>query len=83
MADLRYRYAFKPTGSTNCALVDYTDCVTTKLETNNYVGYMLTDFSKAFDMVNQTIVIRKSNLLDVPPLIKKIWFFPSLLSDFR
>ena len=68
--DLRDQFAFKPTGSTNCALIDCFDYVSRMLESNNYVRCMLIDFSKAFDIVSHGIVIRKLNLLDLPASIK-------------
>lgn len=62
--------AFKPTGSTNCALIDCFDYVSKMLENNNYVRCMFIDFAKAFDMVNHAVVIRKLNLLSMPAPIK-------------
>lgn len=64
------QYAFKPTGSTNCALVNCIDHVTRMLETNEYVRCMLIDFSKAFDTVDHAILLRKLNLLKLPVSIK-------------
>jgi hypothetical protein len=68
--DLIDQYAFKPTGSTECALINCLDCVTRMLDSNEYVRCMLVDFSKAFDTVNHVIIIKKLNLLDIPPSIK-------------
>jgi hypothetical protein len=65
------QYAFKPTGSTNCALVNCIDHVTRMLETNEYVRCMLIDFSKAFDSVDHAILLRKLNVLKLPVSIKK------------
>jgi hypothetical protein len=40
------------------------------LESNSYVRCLLIDFSKAFDVVDHAIIIRKLNLLGLPPSIK-------------
>jgi hypothetical protein len=61
------QYAFKPTGSTNCALANCIDHVTRMLETNEYVTCMLIDFSKAFDTVDHAILWSRRN-----------WFMESL-----
>ena len=42
------QYACKPTGSTDAALVSMMHSVTYILERNNYVRYLMVDFSKAF-----------------------------------
>ena len=68
--DLRDQFAFKPTGSTTCALINCFDYVTKMLESNHYVRCILIDFTKAFDMVDHAILIRKLNYLDVPACIK-------------
>jgi len=60
------QHAYKPTGSTTCALVDFTYRIDTLLETNQYVRCVLVDFSKAFDIVNHTILARKLLALQVP-----------------
>jgi hypothetical protein len=48
------------------------DCVTRILDSNEYVRCILVDFSKAFYTVdlNHAIIIKKLNLLDIPPSIK-------------
>jgi hypothetical protein len=68
--DLVDQYAFKPTGSTNCALINCIDHITRMLETNEYVRCMLIDFSKAFDIVDHAILLRKLNALAMPASIK-------------
>jgi hypothetical protein len=40
------------------------------LETNEYVRCMLIDFSKAFDIVDHAILLRKLNALAMPASIK-------------
>ena len=68
--DLSDQFAFRLTGSTNCALIYCFNCVAKMLETNSYVRCLFVDFSKAFDMVNHAIVIRKLNSLNLSPFIK-------------
>ena len=50
--------AYKPTGSTTCALADFTYRIHTLLESNQYVRCVLIDFSKPFDMVDHAILAR-------------------------
>ena len=45
------QFAFKPTGSTTCALTFFMHHVTRLLEEHSYVRCLLIDFSKAFDVV--------------------------------
>ena len=68
--DLSDQYAFKPTGSTNCALISCIDSVAQMLEENNYVRCLMVDFAKAFDTVDHAIVIAKLNKLPVPSPVK-------------
>jgi hypothetical protein len=60
------QFAFKPTGSTTAALVYLMHNVTKLLETNSYVRCLLVDFSKAFDIVDQAIIVRKLSMLSLP-----------------
>jgi hypothetical protein len=60
------QFAFKPTGSTTAALVYLMHHVTKLLETNGYVRCLLVDFSKAFDIVDQAIIVRKLSMLPLP-----------------
>ena len=53
------QYAFKPTGSTTCALVHILHKVTQHLENCSYVRCLMIDFSKAFDVVSRTILLSK------------------------
>jgi Reverse transcriptase (RNA-dependent DNA polymerase) len=73
--DPRDQFAFRPTGSTNCALINCFDYITRMLECNTYVRCMLTDFSKAFDIVNHAIVISKLNSLNIHAPIKNAGHF--------
>jgi len=61
------QYAFKPTGSTTCALVSLIHDVVHMLQNNSYVRCLMIDFSKAFDTVDHVILIRKLQALNIPP----------------
>ena len=78
-SSFRDQYAYKPTGSTVCALVDFTYRIHTLLESNRYVRCVLIDFTKAFDMVDHVILARKLYRLQVPVFI--IQWIMSFLSD--
>ena len=68
--DLSDQYAFKPTGSTNCALINCINSVAQMLEENNYVRCLMVDFAKAFDTVDHAIVLTKLNTLPIPSPVK-------------
>jgi hypothetical protein len=68
--DIRDQFAFRPTGSTDCALIYCIDNITKMLETNNYVRCLMIDFAKAFDTVDHVIVLRKMIGLNLPASIK-------------
>ena len=57
IANVIDQYAFKPSGSTTAALIHFTDKLTKMLETNNYVGCLMIDFSKAFDTVDHVLLL--------------------------
>lgn len=63
------QFAFRPTGSTSCALVYLMHHVTSMLEQNAYVRCLLVDFSKAFDRVDHVILVKKLSTLHLPPYI--------------
>jgi hypothetical protein len=63
------QFAFRPTGSTTCALVYMMHHVTRMLEHNAYVRCLLIDFSKAFDRVNHVILVKKLSNLQLPSSI--------------
>ena len=73
------QYAYKPTGSTTCALIDFTYRIHNMLETNRYVRVVFLDLSKAFDMVDHPILINKLATLKISLFIIK-WIV-SFLSD--
>jgi len=58
--------AFKPTGSTTCALVCLQHCITQMLETNSYVRCIVVDFSKAFDIINHAVLLSKISTFAIP-----------------
>lgn len=73
------QFAFRPTGSTTCALVYFMHHVTRLLESNNYVRCLMIDFSKAFDRVNHEVLLTKLSKLPLPDCILN-WFI-SFLSN--
>ena len=54
---IKDQFAFRPTGSTTCALINLLHHVGRMLETNSYVRCLTVDFSKAFDAVNHNICL--------------------------
>ena len=65
------QFAFRPTGSTTCALVFFIHHLTRLLETNSYVRCLLVDFSKAFDVIDHSILATKLEQLNLPSCILK------------
>ena len=53
------QFAFKPTGSTTCALVYLLHNVTKLLENNSYVRCLTIDFTKAFDVIDHDTLLKK------------------------
>ena len=51
---LRDLYAFRPTGSTCCAMVDFIHHSTLMLENNSYIRWLFIDFSKAFWLIMES-----------------------------
>jgi hypothetical protein len=73
------QFAFRPTGSTTCALVYFMHHVTCMLERNAYVRCLMVDFSKAFDRVDHLILVKKLSKLNISPLVLN-WLISFLLS---
>lgn len=63
------QFAFRPTGSTTCALVYFMHRITEMLEVNSYVRCLLIDFSKAFDVVDHNVLIEKLCKLNIPVFV--------------
>jgi len=72
------QFAFRPTGSTSCALTYFLHHVTRLLETNSYVRCLLVDFSKAFDVVDHVILIDKLKKLELPSFVHN-WLISFLI----
>ena len=68
--NLADQFAFRPTGSTSCALIYLFDKVTHHLERTGYVRCLLIDFSKAFDIVDRSLLMLKLENLSLPLEIK-------------
>jgi hypothetical protein len=65
------QFAFRPTGSTTCALVYLMHHITSMLESNSYVRCLMIDFSKAFDRVNPLILAQKLRQFPIPDYVIK------------
>jgi Reverse transcriptase (RNA-dependent DNA polymerase) len=72
------QFAFRPTGSTTCALTHFMHHVTCLLETNKYVRCLLVDFSKAFDVVDHVVLIEKLAKLGGLPSFVHNWLISFL-----
>ena len=65
---LKDQYAFRPTGSTCCATVDFIHHSTLMLENNSNIRCLFIDFSKAFDVIRHSILLSKISSLNIPPM---------------
>jgi len=63
------QFAFRPTGSTTCALTFFMHHVTRLLEENSYVRCLMTDFSIAFDVVRHDVLNTKLAQLKLLPSV--------------
>jgi hypothetical protein len=61
------QFAFRPTGSTTCALTYLVHHVTVLLERCPYVRCLMVDFAKAFDRVDHPTLLAKLDRLNLPP----------------
>ena len=68
------------TGSTTSALVHFMHHATLVLENNSYVHCLLIDFSEAFDIVKNTIILSKLSALDLPSSVLN-WIIAIILTD--
>ena len=60
------QFAFRPTGSTTCALIKLTHELTNMLVDYPYVHVISLDFSKAFDTVRHSSLVQKIKCLSCP-----------------
>lgn len=63
------QFAFRPTGSTTCALIVFTHYVTSMLENNKFVRCLLIDYSKAFDTIEHCVLLEKLQKLNLPAYV--------------
>jgi len=63
---LTNQYGFRPTGSTTAALIHLFHSLTGMLESCSYVRALLIDFTKAFDIVDHSVIMRKLGKLQLP-----------------
>ena len=75
------QFAYRPTGSTNSALVFLMHHVTKMLENNAYVRCLMIDFSKAFDVIDHCLLLSKILKLSLPPNIFN-WLISFLTNRF-
>jgi hypothetical protein len=68
---------FEANGRIKYALISCIDGVTTMLETNSIVRYLLVNFFKAFNTVDLAVVLRKVKVLTILSSIKS-WIINSL-----
>jgi len=64
--DFTDQYAFRPTGSTDAAIITLLHTVLTMLSSNEYVRVIALDFSKAFDTIRHATLIEKMSRLQLP-----------------
>ena len=71
-SDYSDQFGFKDTGSTTCALIKLIDYIVSSLDDVKCrnVTTLLLDFSKAFDVVDHLILLRKINDLNLPSYVK-------------
>src|SRR6218665_667804 len=65
-AQIKDQFAFRPTGSTTAAQIALLDHVITLLRSNAYVLIVSMDFTKAFDSVRHSTLMKKIDALDIP-----------------
>ena len=77
---LEDQFGFRPTGSTTAALIDITNLIYSKFnEGSDYVHCLLIDYSRAFDTVDHSILLRALNL----PLKIYNWIADFLTGRFQ
>ena len=73
------QYAFRPSGSTEAAIISIIQHVTSLLLTNDYVRVISLDFSKAFDTIRHSKISDKLSDLPLPDNVYN-WFI-NFLND--
>ena len=63
------QFAFRPMGSKTCTFVYFMHHVTRMHETNAHVRCLLTDFSKAFDVVHHEVLVERISKLNLPKFV--------------
>jgi len=63
------QYAFRPTGSTDAALITLLHTVSTMLTTQPFVRVFAVDFSKAFDTVRHAVLMEKMARIAIPDAV--------------
>jgi len=63
------QYAFRPTGSTDAALITLLHTVSTMLTTQPFVRVFAIDFSKAFDTVRHAVLMDKMAVIAIPDAV--------------
>src|SRR6218665_3614057 len=64
--DIADQFAFRPTGSTAAAIIELLQQTTDLLLTNDFVVIISTDFSRAFDTVRHSEMMKKYGILVLP-----------------
>jgi len=64
--DFTDQFAFRPTGSTDAAIICLLHTVLTMLSANEYVRVIALDFSKAFDTIRHATLVEKMSRLQLP-----------------
>ena len=64
------QFGFRPSGSTQCALTNMIHHVTTMLENCDFVRCLMIDFSRAFDVVDHSVLLAKLSQLNLPECIQ-------------
>ena len=88
------QFAFRPTGSTTCALINLNHIIADLLQTHPYVHLIALDFSKAFDTVRHSTLLDKCRRFPLLDLLynwlakylegrQHVTKFGGMLSDLR